>query len=101
MQTIKVQLVNTREMQVVGKDTLKVKTSHGKIKLLDSVQFVPDLGYNLLSVGSLMTRENSIIFDDNTYVITNKKSCHKVQIVMPSNKMFPRDVSNRGFCSCY
>ena len=73
---------------------MKVETSHGKIKQLDNVQFVPDLRYNLSSVGQLMSREHYVLFDDNTCVITHKKSGHKVQIVMTSNKMFPLDVSN-------
>ena len=63
---IKVQFGNTKEMQVEGKDTVKVETSHGKIKQLDNVQFIPDLRYNLLSVEQLMTREHSVLFDDNT-----------------------------------
>ena len=91
---IKVQLGNTKEMQVEGKVTVKVETSHAKIKQLDNVQFVLDLGYNLLSVGQLMTKGYFVLFDDNTCVVTHKKSGHKVQIVITSNKMFPRDVSN-------
>ena len=62
-QRIKVQLENTKELQVEGKCTVKVEASHGKIKQLDNVQFVPDLWYNFLSVGQLMTREHSILFD--------------------------------------
>ena len=91
-QKIKVQLGNTKEMQVEGNGTVKIETSHDKIKQLDNIQFVPDLGYNLLSVGQLMTRGHSVLFDDN--IITHKKSDHKVQIAMTSNKMFPLDVSN-------
>ena len=94
MRRIKVQLGNRREMQVKGKGRVKVVTSHGKIKLLDNVQFVLGIRYNLLSVGQLMTRRYSIVFDDNTCVITNKKSGHKVQIVRTLNKMFPLDVSD-------
>ena len=84
-QRIKVQLGNTKEMQVEGKSTVKVETSHGKIKLLDNVQFVPDLKYNLLSAEQLMTRRHCVLFHDNTCVIKNKKSDHKVQIAMTSN----------------
>ena len=47
--------------------------------------FVPDLGYNLLSVGQLMTRGHSVLFDDNTCVITHKKSGHKVQIALTAS----------------
>ena len=43
-QKIKVQLGNKKEMQVKEKGTVGVNTSHGKVKVLDNVQFVPDLG---------------------------------------------------------
>ena len=48
-------------MQVEEKGTVKVETSLGKIKQLDNIQFVPNLGYNLLSVGQLMTRGHSVL----------------------------------------
>ena len=47
-----------------------------------------------MNVGQLTTKGHSILFDDNTCVITHKKSGHKVQIDMTSNKMFPLDISN-------
>ncbi|XP_028079521.1 uncharacterized protein LOC114281273 [Camellia sinensis] len=53
-QKLKVQLGNAKEIQVEGKGTVSIKTTHGNIKLLHNVQFVPDLGYNLLCVGQLM-----------------------------------------------
>ncbi|KAJ0084766.1 hypothetical protein Patl1_29610 [Pistacia atlantica] len=51
---MQVKLGNGTEIQVEGKGTVAIKTSHGKVKLLHNVQFVLDLGYNLLSVGQLM-----------------------------------------------
>ena len=45
------QLDNKREMQVEGKGTVEVRTGHGKVEELQDVQFIPELGYNLLSVG--------------------------------------------------
>ena len=56
-QWIKVQLGNIREMQVKE----NAQTSHGKLKRLESVQFMLDLGYNLLRVRKLMTREHSVL----------------------------------------
>jgi hypothetical protein len=90
---ITVQLGNKKEMQVEGKGTVGVDTSHGKVKTLDNVQFVPNLGYNLLSVGQLMAGGYSIVFDNDACVITNKKSGKKVHVSMTPNKMFPLDVS--------
>ncbi|KAH0657759.1 hypothetical protein KY289_026507 [Solanum tuberosum] len=88
----KVQLGNTKEMQVEGKGTMGIDTSHDKVKMLDNVQFVPNLGYNLLSVGQLMSDGHSLWFDDDVCVITNKKSGKKVRITMTPNKMFPLDI---------
>jgi len=89
-----VQLGNTKEMRVEGKGTVSIDTSHEKVKMLDNVQFVPDLGYNLLSVGQLMIDGHSLWFDDDACVITNKKTGKKVRISMTPNNMFPLDVSN-------
>ncbi|KAK9157521.1 hypothetical protein Scep_004095 [Stephania cephalantha] len=93
-QKIKVQLGNKKEMQVEGSGSVGVDTLQARVRVLDNVQFVPDLGYNLLSVGQLMASGYSIVFDDKACVITNKKSGKEVRIGMASNKMFPLDVSN-------
>ncbi|KAF3651721.1 putative chaperonin 60 subunit beta 4, chloroplastic-like [Capsicum annuum] len=57
-------------------------------------KFVPDLGYNLINVGQLMTDGYSLWFDGDECVVTNKKSGKKVRITMTPNNMFPLDVSN-------
>jgi len=49
-QKIILQLGNKRDMQVEGKGTMDFSTTHGKVKKLHDVQFIPNLGYNLLSV---------------------------------------------------
>ncbi|CAL5345664.1 unnamed protein product [Camellia sinensis] len=94
-QKLKVQLGNAKEMQVEGKGTVSIKTTHGNIKLLHNVQFVPDLGYNLLSVGQLMAAGYSISFDNDACVIRDKHSGHTlININMTQNKMFPLEVSS-------
>ncbi|KAL4291772.1 hypothetical protein GQ457_14G025100 [Hibiscus cannabinus] len=90
-QKIQVQLGNKMEMQVEGKGTTGINTDRGKV--LNNVQFIPELGYNLLSVGQLMAGGCSLVFDDNKCVITKKKSGQQVHIGMTPNKMFPLDVS--------
>ena len=62
--------------------------------MLDDFQFVLDLGFNLFSVGKLMTDVCSLLFDDDACVITNKKSGKNVHITKTPNNMFPLDVSN-------
>ena len=46
-QKMKVKLGDNKEIQVEGKGTVAIKTSHGKVKLLHDVQFVPSLAHNL------------------------------------------------------
>ncbi|KAL4273006.1 hypothetical protein GQ457_13G030250 [Hibiscus cannabinus] len=93
-QKMKVQLGKKRKMQVEGKGTMKFFTSHREENYFDNVQFFPDLGYNLLSVGQLMASGYSVIFDDVACIIKNKKSGKQVHVHKTPNNMFPLDVSN-------
>lgn len=62
-------------MQVERKDIVSVYISHVKVKILDTVQFLHDLGKtNYWVFDQLMPDGNSLWFDDDAYVITNKKS---------------------------
>ncbi|KAJ0105786.1 hypothetical protein Patl1_18156 [Pistacia atlantica] len=71
---LQVKLGNGKETQVERKGIVAIEISHGKVKLLCYVQFVPNLGYNLLSVGQLMAGGYSISFDDGACVIKDKQS---------------------------
>ena len=96
-QKMTVQLGNGKELQVEGKGKVGLETSHGKLKFLHNVQFVPDLDYSLLSVGQLMASGYSILFDNDTCAIKEKQSGQELlSIRMTQNKMFPLDVSNVG-----
>ncbi|KAK3034205.1 hypothetical protein RJ639_032785 [Escallonia herrerae] len=91
---LKVQLGNGKEMQIEGKGTVGIETSHSNVNLLHDVQFVPDLGYNLLTVGQLMAGGYSVLFDDGACVIKDKQSgCRMINISMTQNKMIPLEVS--------
>lgn len=57
-------LGDNKKIQVEGKGTIAIKTSHGNVKLLYDVMLVPSLTHNLLSIRQLMTSEYSILFDD-------------------------------------
>ncbi|KAA0060403.1 Retrovirus-related Pol polyprotein from transposon TNT 1-94 [Cucumis melo var. makuwa] len=45
---LKVELENGKELQVEGKGTMGIETHHGN-RILTNIQYVPDIGYNLLS----------------------------------------------------
>ncbi|KAJ0080658.1 hypothetical protein Patl1_12136 [Pistacia atlantica] len=92
-QNSEVRLGDNKQIQVTGKGTISI-TSHGKVKLLASVLFVPSLTHNLLSIGQLMISGYCIVFDDGSCVIKDKKSGQIIATVkMASNKMFPLEVS--------
>lgn len=71
-QKLHVQLGNGKEIQVEGKWTVQIVTNQGKWSLYN-VQYVPELGYNLLFVGHLMTGGYVLLFDNSTCMIKNKK----------------------------
>ncbi|KAJ0041452.1 hypothetical protein Pint_28226 [Pistacia integerrima] len=92
-QKLEVRLRDNKQIQVKGKGTISI-TSHGKVKLLNNVLFVPSLTHNLLSIGQLMVSGYCIVFDDGSCVIKDKKSGQIIATVkMASNKMFPLEVS--------
>ncbi|KAE8650579.1 hypothetical protein Csa_010963 [Cucumis sativus] len=70
---LKVELGNNKELQVERKGTVGIETHHGN-RILTNVQYVPDIGYNLLSVGQLMESGHSILFDDGACLIKNKQT---------------------------
>ncbi|KAJ0021072.1 hypothetical protein Pint_31220 [Pistacia integerrima] len=71
-QKLEVRLGDNKQLQVAGKGTISI-TSHGKVKLLPNVLFVPSLTHNLLSIGQLMVSRYYIVFDDGSCVIKDKK----------------------------
>ncbi|KAL4035058.1 hypothetical protein IC575_003732 [Cucumis melo] len=91
---LKVKLRNGKELQVEGKGTVVIETHHGN-RILTNVQYVPDIGYNLLSVGQLMESGYSILFDDGACLIKNKQTGRVLaKVKMTQSKMFPLEVSN-------
>lgn len=70
-----------------------VKTKSGTNKFIHDVYYVPGLAHNLLSVGQLMNKGYSVLFDGNICEIKSKKSEKCIQIHMTGNKMFPLEIS--------
>ncbi|KAG6382598.1 hypothetical protein SASPL_157729 [Salvia splendens] len=90
-----VRLGDDKQVSIEGRGTLAIKTVQGDVKLIHDVQYVPTLAHSLISVGQLMASGYSIVFNNKTCAITDKKSGHtKVFIKMTQNKMFPLDMFN-------
>lgn len=84
-----VRLGDNNGLQAEGKGTVAIKSSHGKVKLLHDVQFVPSLAHNLLSVGQLMATGHSLFFDDGACIIKDKKSGQTlVNVLMTETECF-------------
>ncbi|KAH0647717.1 hypothetical protein KY290_033702 [Solanum tuberosum] len=83
-------LGDNKEIQVEGEGTIVVQTSQGKVKLIQNVLFAPSLAHNLLSVGQLLSCGFSVLFDDVSCVIKNKKSG---QILANIHMTLPFEVS--------
>ncbi|XP_076918477.1 uncharacterized protein LOC143578912 [Bidens hawaiensis] len=74
------------EIKVEGNGTIKVDLVNGSYKLLDYVYFVPKLEYNLLSVGQLMRKCYSLLFDNDRCEITCKATNVTLMSVPIANK---------------
>lgn len=79
-------------LQVEGKGTVKVETYNGTMKSMHDVQYLPDLGYNLLNVGQRMRVGYVVHFEGETCV-TSKAQEPLITIEITENNMFPLDLS--------
>ncbi|KAC9449885.1 hypothetical protein E3N88_45811 [Mikania micrantha] len=89
-----VKLGNGKSIQVENKGKIKLEVEAGKYRVLDDVQFAPELGYNLLSVGQLMKAGYRLSFDEDKCTITHKQTGDIMSVIWrSSNNLFPLDVS--------
>lgn len=95
-QKINIRMGNGHSIKVEGKGKIGLHTNDGKTRVLDDVQFSPELGYNLISVGQLMTVGHSLLFDDGVCKIKHKPSGKIVCVVpMAKNNVFPLDFNQQ------
>ncbi|KAJ0467977.1 putative RNA-directed DNA polymerase [Helianthus annuus] len=93
---VEVKMGNGKGIQVKGKGVVKLSMGNGQSKILHDVQFAPELGYNLLSVGQLLRKGYRVLFDDESCTITHKESGKVVCIVpMSANNTFPFNVKSK------
>ncbi|XP_076889912.1 uncharacterized protein LOC143540492 [Bidens hawaiensis] len=89
-----VRLGDKKELIVQGEGAIKIITQNGNSRLLDDVYYARVLGYNLLSVGQLMKKGYSLLFDDDQCVIKSKTSGQVLMVVpIQTNNMFLLDAS--------
>ncbi|KAD5803068.1 hypothetical protein E3N88_14428 [Mikania micrantha] len=92
--TLEVRLGNRKKLKVQGKGTVRIPTGTTSSKTLDDVYYAPDLEYNLLSVGQLMKKGYSVIFDDDICTIKNKETGKiLIRIAVANNNMFVLDTN--------
>ncbi|XP_076953586.1 uncharacterized protein LOC143627705 [Bidens hawaiensis] len=90
---VKVRMGNGKKIQVEGKGVVKIDAMTGKNKTIRDVQYAPELDYDLLSVGQLMTVGHKLLLDGGMCTITNKQTNKVVcKIPMSSNNTFPLNV---------
>nr|XP_048325632.1 uncharacterized protein LOC125421287 [Ziziphus jujuba var. spinosa] len=85
-----VKLGDGKPHEVNGKGVIAVNSKGGNSKLIHDVLYVPGLTSNLLSVGQLLRKNYSIIFDGEESKIINKnKNIMVAKIKMNQNNVFP------------
>lgn len=62
----------------------------GNLKFIYDVQFILSLAYNFLNVAHLMINDYSVLFDNDSYIDSDKKYGQTIAVVpMTHNNMFP------------
>ncbi|KAD5960996.1 hypothetical protein E3N88_12469 [Mikania micrantha] len=91
---ISVRLGDKKNLEVEGKGTVQILMKDGTLKFLEDVYYAPKLEYNLLSVGQLMRKGYSLLFDDNACSIVHKETKSELmKVQLATNNMFPLDAT--------
>lgn len=78
-----------------GVAIVTMNTLDGRVKKLHRVQCVPGLAHNLLSVGQLLTKGYSMLFEkDNCIIRDDQTGAQVISIPQTKNNMFPMDISS-------
>ncbi|XP_076891115.1 uncharacterized protein LOC143542409 [Bidens hawaiensis] len=89
-----VRLGDKKALSVEGKGTVKIQNPNGSSRLLEDVYFAPQMGYNLLSVGQLMRKGYSLLFDDGKCAIKSKAfGLILMEVPVQNNNMFLLNVA--------
>lgn len=82
---------DNKEVDVVGKGTLAVKTKQGDTTHIHNTFFVPKLKHSLLSIGQLLEKNYKVVFEDRCCKIFDKSNNHHLvaKTYMTENRLFP------------
>ena len=72
-----VQLGNNKEVDVMGKGTIVVKSKKGQ-RYIHDVFYVPGLALDLLSIGKLVEKGYSTLFENSKCVIYDKNKSNQI-----------------------
>eukprot|EP01018_Ginkgo_biloba_P020396 Gb_28242 [translate_table: standard] len=88
---IRVKFGDDKEVDVMGKGTLAVKTKQGETTYIHDILHVPELQHNLLSVGQLIAKNYKVVSEDNCCKIFDKSDNYNLvaKASMIGNMMFP------------
>lgn len=72
-----VRLSDDKKVRFEGRSTIAIKTTHGNSKLICDVQLISNLANYFLSVGRLMVNSCSMLFDNDSCIVSDKKMLSK------------------------
>ena len=84
-----VSLGNYSTLQVMGKETVDIKTRNGFAESISNVFYIPDLNANLLSIGQLQEKGYVITFQNDAYEIYDSKRGSIAKMKMTTNRLYP------------
>ncbi|XP_049936006.1 retrovirus-related Pol polyprotein from transposon TNT 1-94 [Nymphaea colorata] len=86
-------LGDNNRISVKGKGTAIIKSETGMEKFINDVYYVPGLAQNLLSVGQLVQKGYTLLFENDACEIKNKSGVVLAKVNMVRNKMFPLETN--------
>jgi hypothetical protein len=96
-------LGNDHLVKVQGKGTIPILTKQNVKKDICNVYHVPDLKHNFLSVGQLIEKGYTVLFEGASCKIYDRKPSRKLisEIYMTPNRMFPLTLRTANLSQSY
>ena len=86
---------NKTKVPVEGKGDISIHSKDGTNVTIVDVFYVPDLHWNLLSLGQLSEKGHKIVLEDGVCEIKGKNDKTIVRVKMTKNRMFPLSIHTK------
>ena len=82
------------EVSVKGRGNILIRAKNGSHQLISDVYHVPNMTYNILSMGQLLEKDYDFYSKDYCLFIKNGKGDLIAKVKMSKNRLFPLNIQN-------